>query len=94
VDVEKRGQVIPDFKAATLLAFLKKHVSPGATIYTDGLKSYSDLEAAAYRHVPRIQPSRAALTEGVQVGRATGRPSGDAGCWTRVYNSVSGKPER
>ncbi len=40
VAVEKRGQalgrvrmeVIPDFKAATLLGFLKKHVSPGATI--------------------------------------------------------------
>ena len=59
VGVEKRGQasgrvrmeVIPDFKAATLLAFLKKHVSPGATIYTDGLKSYSDLQVAGYRHV-------------------------------------------
>jgi len=74
VGVEKRGQasgrvrmeVIPDFKAATLLAFLKKHVSPGATIYTDGLKSYSDLEVAGYRHVPRIQPSRAALRKGTK----------------------------
>ena len=43
---------------------VKKHVSPGTTIYTDGLKSYSDLEAAGYRHVPRIQPSRAALRKG------------------------------
>jgi len=74
VAVEKRGkasgrvrmEVIPDFKAAILLAFLKKHVSPGATIYTDGLKSYSDLEAAGYRHVPRIQPSRAALRKGTK----------------------------
>jgi transposase-like protein len=73
VAVEKRGQasgrvrmeVIPDFKATTLLAFLKKHVSPGTTIYTDGLKSYSDLEGAGYRHVPRIQPSRAALRKGI-----------------------------
>src|ERR1700731_5503489 len=40
--VEKRGkasgrvrmEVIPDFKAVTLLAFLKKHVAPGATVYT------------------------------------------------------------
>lgn len=70
--VERRGQasgrvrmeVIPDFKAATLLAFLKKHVSTGATVYTDGLKSYTDLEAAGYRHVPRIQPSRTALRKG------------------------------
>jgi transposase-like protein len=74
VAVEKRGrasgrvrmEVIPDFKAPTLLAFLKKHVSPGATIYTDGLKSYSDLEAAGYRHVSRIQPSRAALRRGTK----------------------------
>src|SRR5215471_11589232 len=61
-----RMEVIPDFKAATLLAFLKKHVSPWATIYTDGLKSYSDLEVAGYRHVPRIQPSRAALRKGTK----------------------------
>jgi hypothetical protein len=41
--VEKRGkasgrvrmEVIPNFKAVTLLAFLKKHVAPGATVYTD-----------------------------------------------------------
>jgi len=72
--VERRGQasgrvrleVIPDFKATTLLAFLKKHVSPGATLYTDGLKSYTDLEAAGYRHVPRIQPSRTALRKGTK----------------------------
>ena len=74
VAVERRGQatarvrmeVIPDFKAATLMAFLKKHVSPGATLYTDGLKSYTDLEAAGYRHVPRIQPSRTALRKGTK----------------------------
>ena len=74
VAVERRGQatgrvrmeVIPDFKAATLLAFLKKQVSPGATLYTDGLKSYTDLETAGYRHVPRIQPSRTALRKGTK----------------------------
>src|ERR1700681_156713 len=46
VAVEKRDQssgrarmeVIPDFKAATLLSFLKKHVAQGATVCTDGLK--------------------------------------------------------
>jgi transposase-like protein len=74
VAVEKRGQasgrvrmeVIPDFKAATLLAFLKKHVSPGATVYTDGLKSYSGLEEAGYQHVRRNQPLRAALRKGTK----------------------------
>ena len=46
VAVEKRGQtsgrirmaVIPDFKATTLGGFIKEHVTPGSTIYTDGLK--------------------------------------------------------
>jgi transposase-like protein len=46
--VEKRGkasgrvrmEVIPDFKAVTILAFLKKHVAPDATVYTDGRKSF------------------------------------------------------
>lgn len=72
VAVERRGQssgrvrmeVIPDFKAVTLLTFLKKHVSPGSTLYTDGLKSYTGLEAAGYRHVSRIQPSPTALRQG------------------------------
>src|SRR6478735_9128799 len=49
VAVEKREQstgrvrmeVIPDFEAAALLSFLRKHVLPGAIVYTDGLKSYA-----------------------------------------------------
>jgi transposase-like protein len=72
--VEKRGkasgrvrmEVIPDFKAVTLLAFLKKHVAPGATVYTDGLKSFSGLEAAGYRHIARIQPSPGDLRKGAK----------------------------
>ena len=52
--VEKRGKasgrvrmaVIPDFKAATLNAFIKRNVTIGSTIYTDGLKSFSGLEVA------------------------------------------------
>jgi transposase-like protein len=76
VAVEKRGQasgrvrmaVIPDFRATTLLAFLKEHVAPGSTVYTDGLKSYVGLKEAGYQHVARIQPTRAALRKGYQVG--------------------------
>ena len=72
VAVEKRGQasgrvrmaVIPNFRAATLLAFLKEHVAPGSTVYTDGLKSYVGLKEAGYQHVARIQPTRAALRKG------------------------------
>lgn len=74
VAAEKRGrgsgrvrmEVIPDFKAATLLAFLKRHVAPGATVYTDGLKSYVGLQEAGYQHIPRTQPSRAALRKGTK----------------------------
>ena len=72
--VEKRGTasgrvrmaVIPDFKAATLPAFLKEHVTSGTTIYTDGLK-HSGLPVAGYQHVARTQPLRR-TSEGRPVG--------------------------
>jgi transposase-like protein len=72
VAVEKRGRatgrarmaVIPDFKAATLTAFLKGNVAPGTTIYTDGLKSFTGLREAGFKHVPRNQPLRADLSKG------------------------------
>lgn len=74
VAVEKRDQasgrvrmaVIPDFKAATLLAFLKENVAPGSTVYTDGLKSYTGLKEAGYQHEPRTQPLRSALRKGAK----------------------------
>jgi transposase-like protein len=74
VAVEKRDQssgrvrmeVVPDFKATTLLSFLKKHVVQGATVYTDGLKSYAGLQEAGYKHMPRIQPTRSALRKGTK----------------------------
>src|ERR1039457_914560 len=48
VAVEKRGQasgrvrmnVIPDFKASTIIPVLTRNVAPGSTIHTDGLKSF------------------------------------------------------
>ena len=51
VAVEKRGRgsgrvrmkVIPDFKGKTIIPFLNQNVSPGSTIYTDGLKSFEGL---------------------------------------------------
>ncbi len=74
VAVEKRGratgrariEVIPDFKSATLIAFLKKNVKSGATVYTDGLKSFSGLQEAGFKHVPRIQPRRIELRKGAK----------------------------
>lgn len=74
VAVEKRGTrtgrarmaVIPDFKATTLLAFIKQHIALGSTICSDGLKQFTGLAEAGYRHVPRTQPLRADLRKGAK----------------------------
>jgi transposase-like protein len=74
VAVEKRGKgsgrvrmaVIPDFKTTTFKAFIKRNVTPGATIYTDGLKSFSGLEESGYHHIARIQPLRTDLRKGAK----------------------------
>ena len=74
VAVEKRERgtgrarmaVIPDFKSTTLMAFLKQNVAAGAVVYTDGLKSFTGLQAAGYKHVPRIQPLRIELRKGAK----------------------------
>lgn len=73
VAVERRGratgrarmEVIPDFKSTTLLGFLKRNVKPGATVCTDGLKSFVGLEEAGFKHVPRSQPLRTELRKGI-----------------------------
>jgi transposase-like protein len=59
-----RMAVISDFKQTTMIDFLKQHVSPGSTVHTDGLKSFTDLRAAGVRHVARTQPLRSALRKG------------------------------
>lgn len=72
--VEKRGRgtgrarmaVIPDFKGATLLAFLQQNVAPGSTVYTDGLKSFTGLQAAGFKHVSRVQPPPGELRKGAK----------------------------
>jgi transposase-like protein len=74
VAVEKRGQasgrvrmsVIPDFKAATIMSFLTQHVAAGSTIYTDGLKSFSGLIGAGFKHVAKNQPPRLDLRKGAK----------------------------
>jgi transposase-like protein len=74
VAVEKRGRatgrvrmaVIPDFKSTTLTAFLKQNVAPGSTVYTDGLKSFTGLQEAGFKHVPRSQPLRIDLRKGAK----------------------------
>lgn len=73
VAVEKRAErsgrarmaVVADVKQSTARAFVQQHVAPGSTIYTDGLKSFTDLPAADVRHVARTQPIKTALRRGV-----------------------------
>jgi transposase-like protein len=70
--VERRGKasgrlrmaVIPDFKTNTINNFLMQNVAPGATIYTDGLKTFGGLEGMGFKHVPRVQPLRSELHKG------------------------------
>jgi transposase-like protein len=60
--------VIPDFKKTTMIDFVKQHIIPGSTVYTDGLKGFEDLKAADVWHVARTQPLRSDLRQGVPVG--------------------------
>ena|SRR5258706_1201749 len=61
VAVERRGRgsgrvrmkVIPDFRSKTILPFLHLNVSPGSTIYTDGLQSFEGLTEAGFKHIAR-----------------------------------------
>ena len=72
--VEKRGRatgrarmaVIPDVKGVTVMAFLKNNVAPGSTVYTDGLKSFTGLQQAGFRHVSRTQPLAGELRKGAK----------------------------
>jgi transposase-like protein len=53
--LERKGDlhafVVPDAKKDTLLPKVVEHVAPGATIYTDELKSYTDLRASYIHRV-------------------------------------------
>lgn len=99
VAVEKRGEasnrlrmaVIPDFKHATMLAFVRQHVAPGSTIYTDGLKSYGGLQPAGVQHVARTQPTKTALRRGApSVVPLADRAIGNLQQWlTGTYHGVS-----
>ena len=74
VAVERRGRgsgrvrmkVILDFKGTTIVPFVHQNVSPGSTIYTDGLKSFEGLTEAGFKHLARTQPLRSALRKGAK----------------------------
>ena len=99
VAVEKRGRgsgrvrmaVIPDFKSATLNAFIKQNVAPGSMIYTDGLKTFTGLEEAGFKHIPRTQPLRVDLRKGAKSAvPLADRAIGNLQQWlTGTYHGVS-----
>lgn len=55
VDEKRLGRArmrpIPDVSAASLSAFMRDVVQPGASILTDGWSGYTDLESLGYDHV-------------------------------------------
>lgn len=57
--VQRRGKaiakVIPDISGASLLGFVRKHVIPGSTIYTDELSGYAGIGTMMTKH---RQPAR------------------------------------
>ena len=64
------------------MAFLKENIEPGSTVYTDGLKSFTGLEEAGFKHVPRIQPRPIELRKGVKsVGPLADRAIGNLQQW-------------
>jgi transposase-like protein len=102
VAVEKRGRgsgrlrlkVIPDFKGKTIISFLNQNVSPGSTIYTDGLKSFEGLTDAGFKHIARTQPLRSALRKGAKSAVSLAdRAIGNLQQWLiGTYHAVS-KPQ-
>jgi transposase-like protein len=86
-------RVIPDFKAATIIRFLTKNIAPGSTIYTDGLKSFSDLAEAGFKHVARNQPLRSELPEGTKSAvPLADRAIGNLQQWLITHHGVSKDP--
>jgi len=99
VAVEKRGrasgrlrmEVIADFKAATIREFVLRNITLGATIYTDGLKTFLGLGEAGYKHVARPQPLRTRLRQGAKsVVPLADRAIGNLQNWlVGTYHGVS-----
>jgi transposase-like protein len=56
-----RLHVVSDASRSALTGFVKANVARGATVVTDGWRSYDALSEMGYRHRPRVQgdPKRA-----------------------------------
>jgi len=96
---EKRGNssgrirmdVIPNFTAATMRQFALRNIAVGATIFTDGLKSFGGLAEAGFTHVPNVQPRPLHLRQGAKsVVPIVDRAIGNLQSWlVGTYHGVS-----
>jgi transposase-like protein len=99
VAVEKRGPpsgrvrraALSDLKESTVHAFVKEHIAPGSTLYTDAYKSFDRLSATGVRHVARHQASRSEFRRGaVSVVPLADRAIGNWQQWLiGTYHGVS-----
>lgn len=60
IDGTRTGRIrlekIEDRSGPVLQAFVQRHIEPGSTIVTDGLKSYCGVESLGYQHKPMKKP--------------------------------------
>ena len=74
-----------------MISFLTQNVTPGSTIYTDGLKSFAGLSEVGFKHVARTQPLRSELRKGARSAvPLADRAIGNLQQWLiRTYHGVS-----
>lgn len=92
--VQRRGKavakVIPDVRSKTVFPIIKKHVAPGATIYTDELKVYDGLHMLKDGDTPRGHVHhRIKHSERVYV-RGDVHTNSVEGLWSLVKRGIGG----
>jgi transposase-like protein len=74
----------------TMTAIFNEHIAPGSTVYTEGLKGFTGLQAAGYRHIALKQPVRSALRKGASVVPLADGAIGNLQHWLiGTYHGVS-----
>lgn len=85
--VERGGRVIAktaeDASAATLMPFVKEHIMPESTVFTDEHKGYGDVESSGYTH-KRVHHSAKVYDMGDEHTNAI------EGFWSLVKNGIRG----
>jgi transposase len=86
--VERKGRaraiVIPDVKAKTLLPAVEANVTKDATVYTDDLPSYNDLEGMGFKH------ETVAHSQKVYVTAGDIHTNSVEGFWSQLKRSIDG----